>query len=165
MGSHLASSINPALLAELDGGLKRTSCSLGSRGAIKSIGQERGSVSCSVLAATHGLGLSRDAARAKLLRVADPRSVRPTLSIAPRFESPLARVRSHWQTPRHMCERLRSGTEAVEAFVLEAMHGQRRGMRTLLIRGSLPVLSKIFALAVKARQALYKVHIFRDRHR
>jgi hypothetical protein len=64
-----------------------------------------------------------------------------------------------------MRELFRAWTKAVETFVLEVMLDQRRGKRAALMRGSLFFLSRIFALAVKARRALYHVHILRDRHR
>jgi hypothetical protein len=64
-----------------------------------------------------------------------------------------------------MRERIRAWTEAVETFVLEVILEQHRGKRAALLRGSLFYLSKIFALAVKTRRALYNAHILRDRHR
>jgi len=64
-----------------------------------------------------------------------------------------------------MRERLRAWIVALETFVLEVMLGQRQGKRAALMRGGLFFHSKIFSLAFKARQALYHVHILRDRHR
>jgi tetraacyldisaccharide 4'-kinase len=61
-----------------------------------------------------------------------------------------------------MRERFRAWTEAVETFVLEVIFEQRRGHRAAIVRGMLFVLSKGFALAVKARRFLYNVRILRD---
>jgi hypothetical protein len=76
-----------------------------------------------------------------------------------KFESPLARVRLHWQDPSHMRERLQAWTEGVETFVIDVLLRQRRGKWAALMRGGLLFLSRIFSLAVKARRALH------DRHR
>ena len=64
-----------------------------------------------------------------------------------------------------MREWLRAWTEAVETFVLDVLLRQRRGKWAALMRGGILFLSRIFSLAVKARRALYHVHILRDRHR
>jgi tetraacyldisaccharide 4'-kinase len=61
-----------------------------------------------------------------------------------------------------MRENLRAWTESLETFVLEVIFEQRRGKRAALMRGGLFALSKLFALAVKARRGLYNFRILRD---
>ncbi|HOY57394.1 MAG TPA: tetraacyldisaccharide 4'-kinase [Verrucomicrobiota bacterium] len=57
---------------------------------------------------------------------------------------------------------MRAWTEAAETFALEVIFGQRQGKRATVLRGLLFGLSKLFALAVKARRFLYDVRILRD---
>lgn len=61
-----------------------------------------------------------------------------------------------------MRETIRAWTESIETFVLEVIFEQRQGKRAALVRGGLFALSKVFAVAVKARRFLYNVRIFRD---
>ena len=61
-----------------------------------------------------------------------------------------------------MREFYRAWTETVETFVLQVIFDQRRGKRAAVVRASLYVLSRVFALAVKARRFLYNVRILRD---
>src|SRR2546425_1509909 len=61
-----------------------------------------------------------------------------------------------------MRETIRVWTEAVETFVLEVISEQRPGKRAALARCALLMLSKLFALGVKARRFLYNVRILRD---
>ena len=61
-----------------------------------------------------------------------------------------------------MRENMRAWTESLETFVLEVIFEQRRGKRAAFMRGGLFALSKLFALAVKARRVLYDFRILRD---
>jgi len=61
-----------------------------------------------------------------------------------------------------MRQTVRAWTEAAETFALEVIFGQRQGKRATVLRGLLFGLSKLFALAVKARRFLYDVRILRD---
>lgn len=61
-----------------------------------------------------------------------------------------------------MREQLRAWTEALETFVLEVIFEQRKGKRAACTRALLFCLSKLFELAVRIRQALYKARILRD---
>ena len=61
-----------------------------------------------------------------------------------------------------MREAIRGWTEAVETFALEVIFEQRQGRRATALRGVLFILSKAFAVAVKARRFLYDVRILRD---
>lgn len=61
-----------------------------------------------------------------------------------------------------MRETLRVWTENTETFVLDVILGGRRGKRASILRSILFALSKVFALAVKARRFLYNVRILRD---
>src|ERR1041385_4129188 len=61
-----------------------------------------------------------------------------------------------------MRERIRFWTETVETVVLEIINGQRRGKRVAVARFCLLILSKLYAVGVKARRFLYNVRILRD---
>jgi tetraacyldisaccharide 4'-kinase len=61
-----------------------------------------------------------------------------------------------------MRETIQAWIENVETFVLQVIFEQRRGKRAALVRATLFLLSKLFALAVKARRFLYNVRILRD---
>ena len=61
-----------------------------------------------------------------------------------------------------MRETLRIWTENVETFVLEVILEQRRGKRAAVARFFLFLLSKLFAVAVKARRLLYDWRLLRD---
>ena len=61
-----------------------------------------------------------------------------------------------------MRETLRAWTEATETFVLEVIFEQRRGKRAAIVRTSLLALSKLYAIAIKARRILYDFRILRD---
>ncbi len=61
-----------------------------------------------------------------------------------------------------MRQTVRAWTEAAETFALEVIFGQRQGKRATVLRGLLFGLSKLFALAVKARRFFYDVRILRD---
>jgi tetraacyldisaccharide 4'-kinase len=61
-----------------------------------------------------------------------------------------------------MFEAFREWTESAETYVLEVILGDRRGYQASAIRGALFGLSKVFAVAVKARRFLYNVRILRD---
>ncbi len=61
-----------------------------------------------------------------------------------------------------MREQLRAWTEALETFVLEVIFEQRKGKRAACTRALLFCLSKLFEVAVRVRQALYKARILRD---
>jgi tetraacyldisaccharide 4'-kinase len=56
----------------------------------------------------------------------------------------------------------RAWTESVETFVLEVITEQRRDKKAAVARFGLYCLSKVFALAVKARRFLYSARILRD---
>jgi tetraacyldisaccharide 4'-kinase len=61
-----------------------------------------------------------------------------------------------------MRENIRAWTESFETFVLEVIFEQRQGKRAAMMRGGLFALSKLFAVAVKARRVLYDFRILRD---
>lgn len=61
-----------------------------------------------------------------------------------------------------MRENIRAWTESFETFVLEVIFEQRQGKRAAMMRGGLFALSKLFAVAVKARRVLYNFRILRD---
>src|SRR6266567_3373759 len=61
-----------------------------------------------------------------------------------------------------MRETIRVWTEAVETFVLEVILEERQGKRAAIVRSLLLLLSKGFAVAVKARRFLYNVRMLRD---
>jgi len=61
-----------------------------------------------------------------------------------------------------MGERLRTWTENIETFLLEVILEERRGAREAIVRAMLYGCSKVFQVAVKARQFLYNVRILRD---
>lgn len=57
---------------------------------------------------------------------------------------------------------LRELIERLETFALEVVFEEKPGKRAALLRGFLFVLSKVFAICVKARLYLYKMRILRD---
>src|SRR2546423_12801814 len=61
-----------------------------------------------------------------------------------------------------MRETLRVWTENIETFVLEVILEHRPGKRPAFFRFLLPLLSKVFAVAVKIRRFLYNVRLLRD---
>src|ERR1051325_7360584 len=61
-----------------------------------------------------------------------------------------------------MREQIRTWTEDFETFVLEVIFEQRKGKRAACTRTFLFGFSKVFQVAVKARQFLYNVRILRD---
>jgi tetraacyldisaccharide 4'-kinase len=61
-----------------------------------------------------------------------------------------------------MREKLRAWTENLETFLLEVIFEERRGPQASAMRTLLLGSSKLFALAVKARLALYNARLLRD---
>jgi len=61
-----------------------------------------------------------------------------------------------------MRDTIRAWGEALETFFLEVILEERKGKLAASIRSLLFGLSKVFALAVKARRSLYNVRILRD---
>lgn len=61
-----------------------------------------------------------------------------------------------------MREKLRVWAENLETFVLEVIFEERRGYRAAAMRAILLGGSKLFAVAVKTRRALYNARILRD---
>ncbi len=61
-----------------------------------------------------------------------------------------------------MREAIRAWTEGVETFALQVIFEKRRGKRAALLRASLFLLSKLFAVAIKTRRWLYNWRILRD---
>src|SRR3954467_14673963 len=61
-----------------------------------------------------------------------------------------------------MREQIRIWTETVETVVLEIISGQRRDKRAAVARFCLFLLSKVYALAVRARRLLYNFRLLRD---
>ena len=61
-----------------------------------------------------------------------------------------------------MRESFRTWIENLETFILEVILEERPGKRAAIARGSLYLLSFVFALAVKLRRFLYETRILRD---
>jgi tetraacyldisaccharide 4'-kinase len=61
-----------------------------------------------------------------------------------------------------MREKLRAWTESLETFLLEVIFEERRGPQASAMRTLLLGSSKLFAVAVKARRALYNARLLRD---
>ncbi len=61
-----------------------------------------------------------------------------------------------------MRESFRAWTENLEAFLLEVILGERRGVKASTVRFLLFGCSQLFMVAVKARRFLYKARILRD---
>jgi len=59
-------------------------------------------------------------------------------------------------------ESFRAWTENLEAFLLEVILGERRGVKASTVRFLLFGCSQLFMVAVKARRFLYKARILRD---
>ncbi len=61
-----------------------------------------------------------------------------------------------------MRDRIQGWVEELETFILEVIFEERPGKRAAIMRGVLFALSRVFLVAVKARQALYDARILRD---
>jgi len=97
------------------------------------------------------------------LTLADPPGFNPNLpsTFAPP-PVPLAVRPAVRHTPRPMRETFREWAESGETYFLAVISGEARGKRATAVRALLFVLSKVFAVGVKARLFLYKVRILRD---